>query len=410
MSQHLVWLVAACGHPATIIDAAPPSGTLVANGASFQAESDVAGAGQTVVVAFMDHRATSIINAVNAATIKIASSSDGGHTFSPPRAVDDSRAVDQFDPSVAVRDDGTTIVGWFEDGGHGTRHVRVAVASRPDAPFRVAPPLDDGSDAVDRPWLALAPDGTIDVIWVGAPAHQLHFSRSTDGGATFSPPATSMDSGFMSGCIAAASDGTLFVVTDQYEGAFTEAPRIQVARSRDGGASFDPPVVVGTRHRPGRTIPRCAIVPGAARVAVTWEERTGSDDPTSETFVDADLFYATTDGATASPVVAVPPPAGFTTVAVPPAIAVDDALHLLFYARTEAGWETFVAAAPVGEAPLSHAVSRAPWPGTRVTAGVLDVTTWLGDSEGLVALPGGVVAAFSENGAGDADLYVAVAP
>jgi hypothetical protein len=358
----------------------------------------------------MDHRPSSVIHADNAAIIKIAASMDGGHTFSPPRAIDDSRAVDQFDPMVAVRPDGTTIVGWFEDGGGGARHVRVAVAPRPDAPFRLAPPLDDGSDAPDRPWLAVAPDGTIHVIWVGAPDHHLHATRSTDGGATFSPPTVSSETGLMSGCVAVAGDGTVFVVADQYEGAFTQEPQIVVARSRDAGATFDPGVVVGTRHRPGRTIPRCAIVPGAARVAVTWEERTGLDDPSSPTVVDADLFYATTDGATASPVVAIPAPAGFTPVATPPAIAADDALHVLFYARAAAGWETFLAAAPVGQPPIAHAVSRAPWPGTRITASGLDITTWLGDTEGLVTLPNGVVAVFSENRTGDADLFAAVAP
>jgi hypothetical protein len=411
MSQHLVWIVAACGQHDVAIDAASATGTLVAGGASFQAESDIAGSGRTVAVAYMDRRASSASGADNAATIRIAVSSDGGRTFGPTRAVDDSRAVDQFDPSIAMRADGTTVVGWFEDDGAGSRHVRVAVAPHPDAAFRVAPPVDDGSDEVDRPWLAIAPDGTIHVMWVGAPAHRLHFAHSSDGGATFSPPIASTDTGFMSGCLAIASDGTLFAVTDQYEGAFAQAPRILVARSRDGGASFDPPVVAGTRTRAGRIIPRCAIAPGTPpQVAVPWAARTGSDDPSSPTVLDADLFIATSDGATASTPIAVPAPAGLVPVAVPPAIAVDDAMHVLFYARSSAGWETFAATGPVGQPPAAHALSLAPWPGMRVTASGVDITTWLGDTEGLVALPGGVVAGFSENRTGDADAFAAIVP
>lgn len=95
-------------------------------------------------------------------------------------------------------------------------------------------------------------DGNIYVCWsrfVGGGQNQIHFSRSTDQGATFSKKAViSKGQGLHSGqgCdIAVASDGTIHVIwrTIDDSGSKTEYG-IGYTRSTDGGLTFDKPKLI----------------------------------------------------------------------------------------------------------------------------------------------------------------------
>ena len=383
-----------------------------------RAEVDIVASEEAVVVAFMDQRSSSVVGAVNAGTIRLAVLTEGNLTFDAPFAAGETGDVDQFDPTLAMLPDGRTWIGWFEDDGAGTRHVRVARAAGPSGPYTVAAPLDDGVEAVDRPWITVAPDGTVYAAWVGAPSHRAYLTRSTDGGATFEPAITSDVTGTMLGGLSATPDGSLWIVLNVYEGPALEDPLLVAARSRDGGAHFEPPLTLGHLGRPGRVIARSAPW-GASGVLVAYTVRTGRDDVTSPDLVDGDIFLAgSSDGLTVVEGIAVPAPAGHkTVVAPPPAVAVDTAgdAHVLFYARRADGgghdvdWRVFAATGPAGASPTTVVtLSPAAAPGLHILSVMppaIDVPTWLGDTVGLAVVGTTVHAAFAENREGDADVF-----
>ncbi len=357
----------------------------------------------------MDQRSPSATGAANAATIRVVVSTDGGRTFGAPFAVDGDRAVDQFDPTVAVLPSGRTYVGWFEDDGAGARHVRVATAASPEGPYVTAPPLDDGVEAVDRPWLA-ASGSEVYVAWVGAPSHRVYYTRSDDNGSTFAAPTVGSTGGLMLGCVAVSGDGAVWVVANDYEGLTN--PTIVAVRSADGSPSFGAPEQLGTLSRAGRTIVRCAA--DTDGILVAWVDRTGPDDLSSPSFFDADLHFTRVTAGGVQPPVSVPVPSGFQPVAFPPASAMADQPRVAYYARRTNGasydqdWAPFVATIATDGTGTAVQVTPAPSPGEHLeslTPPTLDISRWLGDTSALVVSGGVPIDVFSDNAAGDADVY-----
>jgi hypothetical protein len=111
------------------------------------------------------------------------------------------------------------------------------------------------ADGENRPKIAIAQDGTILVTWVQSLPQKLHaanvrFSRSTDGGLTFSKPVTLNDDGRITSHSfgALAIDGAGRVAVSWLDGRDKEAAKeknedfsgvsIYTAQSNDNGASF----------------------------------------------------------------------------------------------------------------------------------------------------------------------------
>src|SRR6185503_13159494 len=84
----------------------------------------------------------------------------------------------------------------------------------------------------------------------------IKFSRSTDGGATFSPTKT-ISTGGSSGTphnqgvdIAVASDGTIYVAYAAFQGGGNPINGISITKSTDCGRKWSQPVFVGTINDP----------------------------------------------------------------------------------------------------------------------------------------------------------------
>jgi hypothetical protein len=125
--------------------------------------------------------------------VYFASSADGGRTFSPNQRVEDE-ACPCCKTSLAVGEDGRVYVGWRQVLPGNFRHI--AVASSADGGQTFSPPAVVSDDRwelqgcpVSGPALAPGADGSLRVLWytageAGKPG--LYWSESHDGGRTFS--------------------------------------------------------------------------------------------------------------------------------------------------------------------------------------------------------------------------------
>lgn len=293
----------------------------------------VAAVGSWVVVSFMDQVTAPATGAGNPGRIQVAVSSDLGRTFGVPFAVTATMA-DQFDPTVAIDTDGRTYLGWFDADPAG-RHVRVATAPTPSGPYAVQAPLDDPVDAEidDRPWIALAPDGTVYVAWVDVGAGAgVFLDRSDDRGAAFTRVFTRAPLGVRFGCLSVAPDGTLYAA-----GSAAATAEVVAARSIDRGVSFTfARVAALAPGTPGldALVPTCAATPTNGLV-VAWRELRNT------TSFDADVKIAVSpDGQAFSPPITMPAPDAMTTTGSPrPTVTVASSgkIYVQFYARSSSG-------------------------------------------------------------------------
>jgi hypothetical protein len=195
-------------------------------------------------------------------------------------------------------------------------------------PVRV---FEDRADQVfsDKPWIAVDQSegpqrGFIYVVWsydhkgtcggYNNCSEELAFSRSTDGGKTFSPvsliegnapfctnPATGRPAGStkcdaMQGAIPVVGpDGTLYVASPYIDVMSGPIPtRLLVINSRDGGTSWSSPVLIATIHDingwfpPERyrnlSLPAFACDPRSGQLYLTWSDK-GTRD--------ADILFTT---------------------------------------------------------------------------------------------------------------------
>lgn len=162
-----------------------------------------------------------------------------------------------------------------------------------------APPVAaDRATAADKQWIAADQDrrgvsphaGNVYMSWtdVGDPA-RIVFARSTDGGATWSPP-MALATGSLQGSVPAVGPGgTVFVVfgreifaTGDGEGA------VEWVRSTDGGRTFTVPAVAATLRavpfqlpnavfRTPASLPALAVSPATGDVHVAWADYRNGD-------------------------------------------------------------------------------------------------------------------------------------
>lgn len=130
--------------------------------------------------------------------ILFSRSGDGGVTFSTPKVVS-NYVGGAVDPQLVVDPLGHINVVWQTQGGNGwnwniwfTRSVNTGdTFSDPQA-------LCDDTDICNWPQIAVEPSGSVDVVWAQALCvdcqYDVFFSRSSDGGATFSTSQNLSDS------------------------------------------------------------------------------------------------------------------------------------------------------------------------------------------------------------------------
>lgn len=179
------------------------------------------------------------------AALYVASSDDGGRTFSPPRKLaDHSCECCQLGLDFEA---GSPVVLWrhvFEPNRRDHALIRLA---EPDAIH----PVSEDRWMIDAcphhgPSLAVAAPGVYHVVWYtgGAVRQGLFYARSDDGGRTFTPPL-----GFGANRMQAAhpavraAGSTVAIAWTEFDGT-TTALRYQ--RSGDGGRQWSAPATLAT--------------------------------------------------------------------------------------------------------------------------------------------------------------------
>jgi hypothetical protein len=227
-----------------------------------------------------------------------------------------------LNPTVAVDErDGAAYTVWIGTGTTGESDVFLARLHDPAEPVRVNHlPGDAAPHDQAPPQVAVGPDGSVYVVWQTTfpvegrrfPASNLQLARSTDGGRTFAEPvfvnddANGPPTSHSFHDVVVAPDGTILVSWidgrerdaartgrapapaasgDGHAGHGSHSaageedplpgPEIRIARSRDGGASFEPSVVVDRSACP---CCRTALaVGGDGAVYIAWRREAEGD-------------------------------------------------------------------------------------------------------------------------------------
>lgn len=238
-----------------------------------------------------------------ASDLRFARSIDGGRSFERARTVNDDAGgapTSHTFHDLYVDHAGTVFVSWIDgrtteevrhsSGGHGHGEHGAEAAAGPLGPeIRVARSTDGGktfsaSVVVDRDAcpccrtsLARGPDGTVYIAWrkiFAGDVRDVVVARSTDGGASFETPVKVHGDGWVyPGCphagpsIAVDSAGSLHVVW--YTGAEGRAG-LYLATSRDGAQTFSAPHALSSGIAPVSHAHLAAVGDG---VWVAWEDR-----------------------------------------------------------------------------------------------------------------------------------------
>jgi peroxiredoxin len=210
-----------------------------------------------------------------------ARSTDGGTTWSKPAVIDPDLSCPCCRTAMASGADGSLYVAWRKRfaGAHGEERD-IVVAKSVDHGATWATPVRVHVDAWQvsycpdaGPSVKVARDGTIHIAWWTGKEGRAgtQYARSTDGGATFSPP---VELGLGQHSRAAhiqlalgAGDSTVVAAWDD---GTRQVPQIVVRVSTDGGRSFGPPDVVSADASqagyPVVTLQRDTIL-------LAWQER-----------------------------------------------------------------------------------------------------------------------------------------
>jgi hypothetical protein len=188
--------------------------------------------------------------------------------FSPPTNVS-SNTDFSMTPQAAVDAGGNINVVWEDDTATNS-NILFRRSSDGGATFPTFKPLSNTTGFSSSPRICVDRTGAINVVWVDdTPGNQVvYFSRSIDGGATFSPPVglSSVAAYSSSPQISVDGAGNISVVWES-----DSAPvGILFRHSTDGGATFSPPVNLAT-NTTGSIAPQMAIgVDGS--INVVWED------------------------------------------------------------------------------------------------------------------------------------------
>ncbi len=234
-------------------------------------------------------------------SLRLARSTDGGGSFSPAASLDADPAVPSlanmyFD--LAAGPDGAVFASWLDlhhytdtlaaraaddvpDGIPVPEHrvdVVVARATGDGAGVAAATVLDTNACICCRTAIAVAPDGGVQALWrhvFPGDVRDFQAARSTDGAASFTPPARVHEDGWvLHGCpdigpdVAVDAAGTVHAAW--YTGASGRVG-LWYAASADGGQTFATPVAL---------LPAGHVPPSQVKLAASggmvwgaWEDR-----------------------------------------------------------------------------------------------------------------------------------------
>ena len=169
-------------------------------------------------------------------------STDGGATFSTPQNLSNDPAGSSA-PQIAVDSSGNINVVW-QDNPPGNYQIFFTRSSDGGATFSAPMNISNDPRGAGSPYMAVDSGGNINVAWVSSPTvvpYIISFSRSSDGGATFSTPIAVSSRPSYRPQVAVDSAGNINVAwTEGFNGPFD----VVFSRSSDGGATFTAPKVI----------------------------------------------------------------------------------------------------------------------------------------------------------------------
>lgn len=248
-----------------------------------QAPGIATGAGNQLFMTWSSVKKDS--DAMFAADLRLARSTDGGRTFELPVLVnDDGQSIYHSFESLVADRQGQVYLTWLdnrskEKSGAGARFT----CSRDSGKSVEANLTIDGMACpCCRPMLTLAPDGNLWAAWrktFEGNVRDIVLAKSTNQGRTFSEPIrVSKDGWVFPACphrgpsVAFDRFGRLYIAW--YTEGTDEQPRLLLAMSDDGGKTFSAPMSLHTSITSLPDQLRMAVHPDGA-VVMVWEEVTG---------------------------------------------------------------------------------------------------------------------------------------
>ena len=228
----------------------------------------------TIYVAWTDERP-----GFNYKQVYFSKSTDGGLTFTPDVLVNDTaggiKNHPHRNPSMAVDSAGVIYIA-YDDGRNGPGNYDIYFSKSTDGGFTFPNDVlvnDTIGDILNdtRPALALSKDSDIYISWNKA-FQWLYVSKSTDGGISFSPDVQVNDTITESWTNSMDVDGRGYVHIVWKDGRDGNA-NIYYSRSTDGGLTFSPNIRVNdAAHEPEPQAYPSMCVDDSGVVYAVWED------------------------------------------------------------------------------------------------------------------------------------------
>lgn len=224
-----------------------------------------------IYVAWQDYRR-------NQADIYFAKSTDGGKTFSRNlRVNDDIGRAGQLYPSLAVGADGVLYLAWH-DFRKGNQDIYFSRSTDGGKTFSRNIRVNDDPETAGQfnPSLAVDTKGTVYVAWhdLRDGNADIYFAVSRDGGVTFGPNRRLNDDRGEAyqfhPSLAVGRDNTVAVAWEDYRNGQAD---IYLAYSADGGGTFSPNVRINDDRRPADHLHASLAAGEQGELMVIWEDQ-----------------------------------------------------------------------------------------------------------------------------------------
>ena len=198
----------------------------------------VCGSDSTLYLVWFDDRLSSLMQA----NIFISTSTDEGLTWSNEVKVDDQNSGHQISPAIAIDQNDNLYCVWHQMAGS-YEHVLFSKSTDSGVTWSATVPVDNApaSAYIGSPDIKVNDANDILVVWDDnrSGSYRCQFTKSTDGGTTWSPDLEFGGAQGQDPKIEFCED-TLYVVF----GTYTSANDVFFTRSNDNGASWEPRVTV----------------------------------------------------------------------------------------------------------------------------------------------------------------------
>lgn len=202
--------------------------------------------------------------------ILFSRSTDGGATFSIPKNVSNSSGM-SLDPHIAVDSLGAINVVWV-DNTPGPQAIFFSRSADGGATFSTPVNLSNGPADSTSPQIALDANGNINVVWENdGITFGIFYTQSVNGGASFSTPVNlaANPNGSVGPQLGIDGNGDIFVV---WEDDFNSQSDISFSRSLDKGATFS--VAKNLSNNPGKSFSAQVAVDPSGNINVGWVDTT----------------------------------------------------------------------------------------------------------------------------------------